>query len=66
MTDLEENCWSEKVCQTCGSQLPSEPLMLTCADIKKKYCSELCHEQGLRLLTASAPEQVEIVASGFR
>lgn len=50
MTDLEENCWSEKVCQTCGSKLPVEQHTLDFAGTSKRYCSRLCFDQGLDLL----------------
>lgn len=55
MTDLEENCWSEKVCQTCGSQLGREQHTLTFSGGIKIYCSQFCSEQGQRLMAISAP-----------
>jgi hypothetical protein len=55
MTDLEENCWSETVCQTCGSQFQGEPHILIVGGTSVKYCSTLCHEQGLRLQVISTP-----------
>jgi hypothetical protein len=55
MTDVEENCWSETVCQTCGSQFRGEPHILIVGGVSVKYCSALCHEQGLRLQVVSTP-----------
>ena len=55
MTDLEQNCWSEKVCQNCGSRLRREQHILTFGGVSKSYCSRFCYEHGLRLVAVSAP-----------
>lgn len=55
MTDLEENCWSERVCQVCGSKLPDKPHVLSLEAIEKRYCSEFCYQQGVKLARISAP-----------
>jgi hypothetical protein len=59
MTDLEENCWSETVCQTCGSPLTAEQHVLCTGGISTRYCSEFCCEQGLRL-AVPAPQHMRL------
>ena len=66
MTDLEEYCWSDKVCQTCGSELRSERHILTFDGLTKGYCSRFCYDQGLRLVTVSAPVFVAPPAMNLR
>ena len=55
MTDLEENCWSESVCQNCGSQLRGEQKILAQDGMSRAYCSNFCYDEGLKLVMVSAP-----------
>ena len=55
MTDLEENVWSEKLCQSCGSKVGAEPHIFSFEGIIKKYCSLFCYERGFSLARLSAP-----------
>ena len=55
MTDLEENCWSDPLCQNCGAEPRGEAHILICDGINKRYCSRFCYDQGLKLATVSAP-----------
>ena len=66
MTDLEENCWSEEVCQNCGSQLRGEQRTLSFGGISKMYCSQFCYDEGLRLVTVSVPIFVAPPAMNLR
>jgi hypothetical protein len=53
MTDLEENCWSESCCQTCGSTLQEERYPLNEGDTSKAYCSRLCFDSAVQALKLS-------------
>jgi hypothetical protein len=66
MTDLEENCWSDSLCQNCGSQIRSEGHLLTFGELRKRFCSRFCYDQGLRLVTVSAPVFIAPPAMNLR
>jgi hypothetical protein len=55
MTDLEENCWSESLCQNCGSQLRGEQKVLVQNGTSSAYCSNFCYDQALKVVMPSAP-----------
>ena len=66
MTDLEENCWSEKVCQDCGSRLPDKPHVLSLEGMEKRYCSEFCYQHGVNQARLSAPVFVAPASMSLR
>jgi hypothetical protein len=56
MTDLEENCWSKHLCQSCGTEFrPENELVLTLRGTTNSYCSDLCYHEGLKAALVSAP-----------
>lgn len=56
MTDLEENCWSKHLCQSCGSELRREQKrVLTHGGITENYCSDVCYDVGLKGAMVSGP-----------
>lgn len=63
MTDLEENCWVESVCQNCGSQLRGEQKVLS--QTSKAYCGDFCYDQGLKMFISApifvAPPRMDLL-----
>jgi hypothetical protein len=55
MTDLEENCWSQHLCQSCGSEVGREKRVLTHGGRTEHYCSHLCYDEGVKRMLVSAP-----------
>ena len=66
MANLEEKCWSDKVCQDCGSKLRDAVRVLRHENIEKRYCSQFCYERGMRLARLSAPVFVAPAAMNIR